>query len=297
VTAATAIPAFVNPDGGSARAALDALERTGGFEVRPARPAELPALLAEAIAAEVPRVLVAGGDGTVEVAAASLAGTPVALAVLPAGRLNHFARDHDIPIDPEEALVLARSGVVRTTDVAYVNEQLFINTSSVGAYVRFVRTRDRLERYSNYWIASFLAGLRVLATLHPLPVRLESGDEVRTWETALVFIGVGERVLGVPGLGSRKPGGARGLHVILPRGRREARRFARAYGRITRGLPVEHKTLGLDAAIVPTLRLHLPVPRTHVTVDGEIRLETTPLEYRYGPDLLRLVVPASPPTE
>jgi hypothetical protein len=60
---------------------------------------------------------------------------------------------------------------------------------------------------------------------------------------------------------------------------------------------VEHKTLGLDAAVVHTLRLDLPAPSAYVAVDGEIRLATTPLEYRYGPDLLRLVVPASLPTE
>jgi diacylglycerol kinase family enzyme len=286
------IPAFVNPDSGSADAAKEALERGGGFHVRLAAPQELPRLLGEAVAAGTPRVLVAGGDGTVELAATSLVKTSTALAVLPGGTLNHFARDHGIPTDLEEALRVAQSGVVRTTDVAWVNERLFINTSSVGAYVRFVRTRDRIEQWSNYWIASLLAGLRVLATLHPLPVRLELEGEVRTRRTPLVFIGVGERNLRPPGLGSRKPDGARGLHVVLLRGRRQARRFARAFGRTSRGLPVGDQAFLVDSAMVAELRLDVPAAAARVAVDGELQLEATPLHYRHGPDLLRIVVPA-----
>lgn len=285
------IPAFVNPDGGSAKKALGALERSEGFDVRLAGPRELPEVLAEAIAAGVPRLLVAGGDGTIELAAAALAGGPVELAVLPGGTLNHFARDHGIPTDPDEALAVARTGVVRTTDVGYLNDQLFINTSSVGAYVHFVRTRDRIERFCGYRVASLLAGVRVLLTPRDIPVRLEVAGEVSLYATPLVFVGVGERNLGLPGLGQRVPGGARGLHVVLLRGRRQARRFARAYGQVARGLPVEEKKFGVDSALVESLRLDLPGRATHIAEDGEIKTVKTPLEYRLGRDALRVVVP------
>jgi diacylglycerol kinase family enzyme len=285
------IPAFVNPDSGSAEKAIEALDRAGGFDLQLTRPKDLPYRLGEAVAAGVPRVLVAGGDGTVELAAATLVGTPVALAVLPGGTLNHFARDHGIPPDPDEALAVARRGEVRTIDVGYVNDRLFINTSSVGAYVRFVRTRDRIEPYFGYWIASFLAGIRVLATLPLIPVRLQVGGEVREYRTPLLFVGVGERDLTLPGLGQRAPGGARGLHVVLLRGRQQARRFARAYGRVTRGLPARSKALGVDSALVSHFQLDLPGHATNVATDGEIKLAATPLLYRHVPDTLRIVVP------
>src|SRR5947208_2417641 len=72
-------------------------------------------ILAEskAIVAREPDVLVAaGGDGTINAAACALVHQPVALGVIPAGTLNHFARDLRIPIDPEEAArVLTRGGV------------------------------------------------------------------------------------------------------------------------------------------------------------------------------------------
>ena len=38
-------------------------------------------------------VVAAGGDGTVSAVASCLAGTGVALGVLPQGTLNHFAKD------------------------------------------------------------------------------------------------------------------------------------------------------------------------------------------------------------
>jgi diacylglycerol kinase family enzyme len=285
----------VNPAGGSAGAALEALERSGDFDICRASPDELPRLVAGAVEAGVPRILVAGGDGTIVQAAASLVGTRVALAVLPGGTLNHFARDHGIPTDPDQALAVAKGGEVRATDAGYVNDRLFLNTSSVGAYVRFVRTRDRIEPYSGYWAASLVAGLRVLATLDQIPVRLEAGGQARLYRTPLVFVGVGERDLGVPGLGRQLPGGGRGLHVVLPRGRLQARRFARAYGRVARGLPVGPRSFGLDAALVDGFRLDMPGRRVRVALDGETEEMRPPLEYRYVRDALQVVVPAGTP--
>lgn len=285
---------FLNPGSRTSPAVLEALERAGGYDIRRAGPGELPRLLHDAVSGGVPRVVVAGGDGTVELAAAALAGTPVELAVLPAGTLNHFARDHEIPTDPAEALALARDGEAQPIDVGYVNDRLFINTSSVGAYVRFVRTRDRIGRFAGYWLASLIAGIRVLMTPTLIPVRLETEGEVHLYRTPLVFVGVGERRLKLPGLGRRVPDGARGLHVLLPRGRQQARRFARAYGRVSRGLPVEEKTFGLDSALVNAFRLDLPSPGATVAMDGEICRTSAPLDYRYAADAVRVVVPNSP---
>ncbi len=239
---ASRIPAFVNPLSGSARDAILALEQAGGFDVQTVRPEHLRERITAAVATGVERVLVAGGDGTVESAASVLAG-------------------------------------------------MFINTSSVGAYVRFVRWRDRIEPYLGYEIASMLAGVRVLLRLPLLPVTLQVEGIVSHYRTPLVFVGVGERHLALAGLGQRVPGGNRGLHVILPRGRRQARHFARAYGRLTRGLPVEERKIGLDTALVKQFRLDLPGRRTHIATDGEIVPTDTPLAYRCVPDALRVIVP------
>jgi diacylglycerol kinase family enzyme len=286
------ILAHVNPAGGSAKAALEALERHPGFEVRLTPPEKLAMALRQAVSAGAPRVLVAGGDGTISSAASVLARTSTALAVLPGGTLNHFARDHGIPTDPDEALQVAEHGRVTRMDVGYVNDQLFLNTSSVGAYVLFVETRDRLEGRFGYWVASVVAGIRILRGVRHTRVTLEVEGEQRVYRARLVFIAVGERILVPPGLGrpAGKPGGA--LHVVVPHGGRQARRFARAFARSDRGLSVEARPLGLDTALVERLRLDLSRPSVKVATDGEIRRQRTPLEYRLEREALNVVVPA-----
>ena len=287
------IPAFVNPESGSARSALDALTRARRFDIREVSPGDLAERLDREVAAGAERVVVAGGDGTLAQAASRLAGTPVALAVLPGGTLNHFARDHGIPLDADEALAVAVGGPTGTADVGYLNGDLFLNTSSVGAYTRYVRTRERIEPVLGYWLGSVAAGLRVLFTLHPIPVLLEANGAARAVRAPLVFIAVGERKLGVPGLGQPAAGGRRGLHVVLPRGRRQARRFARAYAKLDRGRPVTAHALGVVSGIVDHLTLTLHAGSADVALDGEIRRVATPLEYRFAPDALRLVTPPS----
>jgi diacylglycerol kinase family enzyme len=285
----------VNPAGGSAEAALEALERHPGFAVRLTPPRKLTVALRQAVSAGAPRVLVAGGDGTISAAASVLAGTSTALAVLPGGTLNHFARDHGIPIDPEEALEVAVRGQVSQVDVGYVNDQLFLNTSSVGAYVWFVEARDRLEEHLGYWLASLLAGLRILRAHRPSRVTLEVEGETRVYQARLVFVALGERSLSPPGLGqpTGDPGGA--LHVVIPRGRRQTRRFARVFASSARGLSADAGPLGFDTALVDRLRLDLSRPRVKVATDGEIRRLRTPLEYRLQRGALSVVVPEAGP--
>jgi diacylglycerol kinase family enzyme len=286
------IPAYVNARSGTAKAAIEALERNTGFDVRVTLPERCVVALRQAVQAGTPRVVVAGGDGTVAAAASALAGSSTALAILPGGTLNHFARDHGIPTDLDEALRVAEHGRVNPVDVGYINDQLFLNTSSVGAYVRFVQTRGRLERYLGYWLASLAAGLRLLRALRNIRVTLEIQGETRVYQAPLAFVAVGERTLAPPRVGrlAGQPGGA--LHVVVPRGRRQARRFVRAYAGLDHGLAVEGGPLGLDTALVERLRLDLPTAVVKVAMDGEIRRQRTPLEYRLARGALNLVVPA-----
>ena len=60
---------------------------------------------AERAAAACDVVAALGGDGTVNAVAAALAGTETPLLVLAAGTLNHFAKDLDLPLAPEEARI------------------------------------------------------------------------------------------------------------------------------------------------------------------------------------------------
>ena len=66
---------------------------------RPPRTTRAPARPASAVAAGAELVLVCGGDGTVAACAGALAGTGVAMAVMPAGTGNLLARNLGIPLE------------------------------------------------------------------------------------------------------------------------------------------------------------------------------------------------------
>ena len=288
------IPAFVNPNSGTGDAARSALEEAGGFDVQACDPETLDKEIERRVSAGADRIVVAGGDGTVATAAGALVGTTAALAVVPGGTLNHFARDHGIPTDAREAVALSTTGTTTTTDVAYVNGRLFLNTSSVGAYVVFVRTRERLERYVGYRLATIVAGFRLLGRIRPFTVELELDGVPKKYRSGLVFIGVGERELQLPSMGSRADDGRSGLHVIVVRGGTWARLVAAGFVAAVRGNAAIARGRLADTFVVDTCRIEFRRRGGRVAVDGELLEMTSPLEYRIERDALTLVVPPPP---
>jgi len=286
------IPAILNVKGGSAEDARKVLESSDAFEVHAVEPEAIASTIAEVVGGGAERVLVSGGDGTIATAAAALLETPAELAILPGGTLNHFARDLGISTDAEEALELAVEGETRGVDIGLVNGRVFLNTSSVGAYVRFVRIRERLEKRFGYRAASAIAALRLLFQWTNYAVELEVDGEPRIYRTPLVFIGVGEREIQVPTLGSRVKDGKRGLHVMIVRGRSRARTLAIALAAVARGVEAVAKTPELDAYLVDRFRISVRRP-TSVALDGELESMQTTLEYELRRDALHVVCPPS----
>ena len=286
------IPAFINASAGSANDARTALGagEAGAFDVREIEPRQLEDAVRRAVAEGATRILVAGGDGTIATAAAALLGTKGELAILPGGTLNHFASDLGIPDAPPLALALAANGTARPADAAVVNKRVFLNTSSVGAYVHFVRVREYLEPLFGYRIASAIAALRALFQLRLITVDVEVDGTRRTYRTPIVFIGVGERELRLPTLGNRIPDGRRGLHVMVVRGRSAARVMAIALNAVARGIRTVSRTPALDSFMVDRCSITLRRKST-IAVDGELVALGTSLEYYLERDALRVVRP------
>ncbi|WP_162245553.1 bifunctional phosphatase PAP2/diacylglycerol kinase family protein [Modestobacter sp. Leaf380] len=129
---------------------------------------------------------VAGGDGSVAAAAAVALEHRLPLAVLPAGTLNHFARDVGVAT-PVEAAAAVEAGDGVQVDVATVNGTPFLNTASIGSYPEMVRRRDRLSGRMGKWLAMTVAAGQVLRTGHPVRLVVD-GREVSVW---ILFVGNG----------------------------------------------------------------------------------------------------------
>jgi diacylglycerol kinase family enzyme len=231
-----------------------------------------------------------GGDGTVNAVASALAGTPTPMLVLPAGTLNHFARDLGVPLDPAEAALLVRDGLRRHVDVAEVNGRVFVNNSSIGAYPLAVALRERLQEKGagGKWSAMAQAALRTFRRFPTLHVRIEGDAGRLAAETPFVF--VGNNVYGGEGVRAsqraRLDGGRLGVLTAEATTRREALRVAllAALGRLDdssavwRGEPAE---LTVETAAASLL----------VSLDGEVVRLQTPLHYRSRPAALVVIAP------
>jgi diacylglycerol kinase family enzyme len=288
------IPAFVNPGSGNFEKAREALQPSGRFDIREVAGAELEERVREAVEQGASRILIAGGDGSIGTAAARIVGTECELAVVPAGTLNHFARDIGIPVELAEAVEVASGTVTTTVDIGRVSERVFLNTSSLGVYVTFVRVRDRLERWLPYRLASIVASIRAFTVFPTIRVDLEIEGKAQTFRTPLIFIGVGERELQLPKLGSRVRNGDRKLHVIAVRGRRRARLLATALEAVARGVETAAQNPELDSYLVDKCTLYLRRRRATISLDGETVVLAPPLEYRVDRDALRIVAGAPP---
>jgi len=102
-------------------------------------------------------VVVLGGDGTLNEAANGLAGTSTALAPLPGGSTNVFARAIGLPNDPIEAtgglLDALAAGSIRRVGLGSANGRYFLFHVGIGfdaAVVEQVEKRSGLKRYAGH---------------------------------------------------------------------------------------------------------------------------------------------------
>jgi diacylglycerol kinase (ATP) len=89
-------------------------------------------LAAAAVARGVERVVVWGGDGTVNDAAGPMIGAPTALGIVPSGSGDGLARGLGLSRDPEIALRAAIAGTPRPIDVGWIGERHFLNVAGIG---------------------------------------------------------------------------------------------------------------------------------------------------------------------
>jgi YegS/Rv2252/BmrU family lipid kinase len=83
-------------------------------------------------AAEDETVAALGGDGLLRPLAGALKGSDTALALIPGGRGNDFARVLGVPSDPAEAARVAVQGEERLVDVASVDGTPYMGIASFG---------------------------------------------------------------------------------------------------------------------------------------------------------------------
>lgn len=295
------IPVVINAGAGTAGGSTLAVTIAEAFRARgvqadvraAASGSELEAMIRDAIAAR-PRALVAGGgDGTVSSAASMLAGTTIALGVLPLGTLNHFAKDLRVPLELDAAVRCIVDGHTTLVDVGEVNGRVFINNSSLGLYPDMVRDRERQQRRLGRGKLNSLlwASIAAFRRWPFMTVVLDVDGMDRRYVTPLVFIGNNEYAMEGFQIGARErlDGGRLSIYVVRKPGRAPLVWLAvqALVGRLK-------QARDFDGALASTCTIETRHARLLVSTDGEVSMMSSPLHYRIRPRGLRVFVPLSP---
>ncbi|WP_062227385.1 diacylglycerol/lipid kinase family protein [Aureimonas frigidaquae] len=172
-------------------------------------------------------LMVGGGDGTVSCAAAAVMGTGIALAILPAGTMNLYARTLQMPLDLPAAINALASGRPVDVDIATVNDRPFVHQFAVGMHARMVRTRERLDYASR--IGKMWASTRAIAmTMQRLPlVRLDLEIDGKPEQIETPAVAVSNNMYGAGHLpfADNPRGGVLGVYICETTDRRAVMRL------------------------------------------------------------------------
>ena len=292
--------AILNRDGGTLRttdlAALsDFLTRTmeaagHRIDVEIVRGREIVAALDRAVARDdVEVVLAGGGDGTISAAAAVLMDTDKALAILPAGTMNLFARGLGISLTLEQAIEGYAHGHVKAVDIATANGRPFIHQFSIGLHARMVQLRSRFEygsRIGKIW-ASVRAAFAVLRHPPAIDIALDVGEaEIRTTTTGL---GISNNLFGQGHLpfADTPDGGVLGIYVAGAANRLE---LAWLFLAMTLGRWQETEIVEIHECETATLKILSPTRRHRCVIDGELAALEKETVLKIHPKALKVLV-------
>ena len=267
------------------------LLRENGIEVKEAvlarDKAETERLLKREVAEKANLVIVGGGDGTLSTCAEFLAGSSVAMGVLPLGTGNTFARSIGLPVELKGAIETISNGRVESIDVGKCNDQVFLNSVSIGlsAEIAGALTTDIKKKMGLF--AWPIIGGRVALSHRAVRLRLTSDKGVETFRTHQLMIANGRYVAGPIRASEHASLQDHELTVFALGGSSKLELVSAAW----KWMRDSH----VEAEEVPffetkELKVESMGRRLKANVDGEIN-ETTPLRLSVWSRALRVVVP------
>jgi diacylglycerol kinase family enzyme len=174
----------------------------------------------QAIAAGVEVVFACGGDGTVRACADELAGTTVALGVLPAGTGNLVAANLELPTDVAACVAAAVTGRRRLIDLGWLDGHHFALMAGMGFDAAMMDATSEWWKHRVGWPAYVLGGLsRIFDRAVRVRITIDDGPAiVRTARTVLVA-NMGRMQAGVDLFGDATVDDGRlDVAVVAPRG-------------------------------------------------------------------------------
>jgi len=92
---------------------------------------------------DIDRIVIGGGDGTLNAAVKPVLESGLPLGILPLGTANDLARTLGIPVGLEDAAEVLAGGRIGMIDIGVVNDIYFLNAASIGLAVGVTHMLDR----------------------------------------------------------------------------------------------------------------------------------------------------------
>jgi diacylglycerol kinase family enzyme len=250
-------------------------------------------------------VAVLGGDGTLNEAADGLVGTETALAPLPGGSTNVYARTIGVARDPIDATAQLLGSLdrhsFRRIGLGRVGDRYFLFHCGVGfdaAVVEQVERRAAFKRYAAhplFVVASFDTWLRTYDHTHgrfDVRIQGDGGEEVVEGGTLVIvsktspYTFLGSRPLVVaPAATLDSP-----LSLTIVRARHAAGMLSLAGAALSSPRLLHRHPAVVQRDAVRSASIVGPEPFPY-QVDGDYLGDVTRLDLAYAPDALTLVVP------
>jgi len=295
---------ILNRDGGTLRTLdLDALSARirqtlgrEGHEVDieiPGRNGVAAALEKAAMKGRADVVMAGGGDGTISAAAGALAGKDAALAILPAGTMNLFARGLGIPQNLDAAVAAFATGRIRRVDVASANGRVFIHQYSVGMHPRLVELREEMDYGSR--IGKMRASVRAAIMTLRRPPRVHATLELDSTELRIVAssLGISNNLFGEGHLPYAEMPDSGELGIYIARAWRGAD-IARFMMHMAAGRWQGNPEVEVRRATEATLILDKGGRGLTCAIDGELCEAEEKTVIRSLPGALKVLIPAAP---
>jgi YegS/Rv2252/BmrU family lipid kinase len=262
------------------------------------RPGELTELAAAAADDGAQRLVVVGGDGTVNEVVNGIAGRDgVELAVIPRGTGWDFVRTYRIPRRLDDALRVALEGQVRELDAGRVRfrsreggerEAYFANIASAGMSGAIAQRANETSKALGGKVSYFWATFAVFSRWRNSQVELAVDGEQRSARMHDVVVANG-RYFGGGMMICPEADPADGLFDVLTIGDLTKRDLLLTLPKTYRGSHLPHPKAELLRGKVVDVDAVSPLP---VELDGE-QPGTTPARFEVVPRALRLRVPDS----
>lgn len=251
-------------------------------------------------------VVVFAGDGTLNEAANGVLGSPTALAPMPGGSTNVYARTIGVPrADDTRAAralldALAR-GSVRRVGVGVAGERAFLFHLGIGFDAEVVHRVERHGRRKRWWAQGLFAWEILRTSVHQRHLAdrrvavAAAGERIDGCTVAVVsktspYTFVGPRRIEIAPEASLDSA----LSLTAIRARRATTVLRALTSAIGRGAALRHHPAVERRAGLGALTVSAPAPFPW-QVDGDYLGETDHLDVRYEPGALRLVLPGGPP--